>query len=253
VSFEDFIQKSMKGLLGLGFKDFWAYYPTTLIFGYRTRMNFETSFTGQDLLRTRLEFGNFGDIENVTGTNMTRLNFDANTDNDVTIPHLLYRFPVSSNLTFTVGPAGVGYTDITDTLTPPSIADDSRGIPSLFGEYSPLYRRGGDGAAVNWEIANNLTLTLGYLAGRANDPSDGAGLFNGTYHALAQLALTGDWGAAGIATRVVTTQRERWISLALRVVCWLTSHLGKTSPHPQTYLLSKDTIDFHPIFNCTAG
>jgi hypothetical protein len=32
VSFEDFIQKSMKGLLGLGFKDFWAYYPTTLLF-----------------------------------------------------------------------------------------------------------------------------------------------------------------------------------------------------------------------------
>jgi hypothetical protein len=31
VSFEDFIQKSMKGLLGLGFKDFWAYYPTTLV------------------------------------------------------------------------------------------------------------------------------------------------------------------------------------------------------------------------------
>jgi hypothetical protein len=32
VSFEDFIQKSMKGLLGLGFKDFWAYYPTTLLY-----------------------------------------------------------------------------------------------------------------------------------------------------------------------------------------------------------------------------
>jgi 4-alpha-glucanotransferase len=31
VSFEDFIQKSIKGLLGLGFKDFWAYYPTTLL------------------------------------------------------------------------------------------------------------------------------------------------------------------------------------------------------------------------------
>jgi hypothetical protein len=31
VSFEDFIQKLMKGLLGLGFKDFWAYYPTTLV------------------------------------------------------------------------------------------------------------------------------------------------------------------------------------------------------------------------------
>ena len=32
MSFEDFIQKSMKGLLGLGFKDFWAYYPTTLLY-----------------------------------------------------------------------------------------------------------------------------------------------------------------------------------------------------------------------------
>ncbi|WP_052290145.1 iron uptake porin [Scytonema millei] len=169
------------------------------IFGYRSRMNFETSFTGRDLLRTRLEFGNFGDMEDVSGTNMTRLNFDTNTDNDVTVPHLLYRFPVGSNLTFTVGPAGVGYTDITDTLTPPSIADDSRGIPSLFGEYSPLYRRGGGGAAVNWEIAESLTLTLGYLAGSPSDPGDGAGLFNGTYHALAQLAVDGDWGAAGIA------------------------------------------------------
>lgn len=35
------------------------------IFGYRTRLNFETSFTGQDLLRTRLEFGDFGSIRDV--------------------------------------------------------------------------------------------------------------------------------------------------------------------------------------------
>lgn len=65
------------------------------IFGCRSRMNFETSFTGQDLLRTRLEFGNFGDMEDVTGTNMTRLNFDTNTDNDVTVPQLLYRFRIA--------------------------------------------------------------------------------------------------------------------------------------------------------------
>jgi hypothetical protein len=36
VSFENFIQKSMKGLLGLGFKDFWAYYPTTLLIKHRS-------------------------------------------------------------------------------------------------------------------------------------------------------------------------------------------------------------------------
>ncbi len=169
------------------------------LFGYRIRFNFETSFTGKDLLRTRLEPSNFGSVVDVTGTNMTRLNFDNNTENRVIIPHLLYRFPVSSAVTFTIGPTGVGYTDITDTLTPPTVADDSQGIPSLFGEYSPLYRRGGGGAAVNWSIQDNLILTLGYLAGSPNDPADGSGLFNGTYNALAQLAYYGNWGAIGVA------------------------------------------------------
>lgn len=170
------------------------------IFGYRTRLNFETSFTGQDLLRTRLEFGNYGSIRDASGnTSMTRLNFDTNTNNDVIVPHILYRFPVSSAVTFTIGPAGVGYTDITDTLTPPTVADDSQGIPSLFGEYSPLYRRGGGGAAMNWKIVEDLTLTLGYLAGRPNIATDANGLFDGTYNALAQLAYYGDWGAIGVA------------------------------------------------------
>ncbi len=169
------------------------------LFGYRIRFNFETSFTGQDLLRTRLEPSNFGSVVEVTGTNMTRLNFDNNTQSRVRLPHLLYRFPVSSAVTFTIGPTGVGYTDITDTLTPPTVADDSQGIPSLFGEYSPLYRRGGGGAAVNWSIQDNLILTLGYLAGSPENPADSSGLFNGTYNALAQLAYYGDWGAIGVA------------------------------------------------------
>lgn len=105
------------------------------IFAYRTRLNFETSFTGQDLLRTRLETGNFGVTRDVTGTDMTRLNFEINTNSSVQVPHILYRFPVSPAVTFTVGPTGLGYTDITDTLTPPTVADDGKGIPSLFGEY----------------------------------------------------------------------------------------------------------------------
>lgn len=169
------------------------------IFAYRTRLNFETSFTGQDLLRTRLETGNFGVTRDVTGTDMTRLNFEINTDSSVQLPHILYRFPVSPAVTFTVGPTGLGYTDITDTLTPPTVADDGKGIPSLFGEYSPLYRRGGGGAAVNWDIQENLILTLGYLAGRPYDTTEGNGLFNGLYNALAQLAYYGDWGAIGVA------------------------------------------------------
>ena len=115
----------------------------------RTRLNLEASFSGEDFLRVRLEFGNFlnrdstSKIATATGTNMTRLNFDTDVDNQLTIPHILYRFPVGSAVKVTVGPSGVGFTDITDTITPPTVADDGMGIPSLFGEYSPFYRRGG--------------------------------------------------------------------------------------------------------------
>lgn len=168
-------------------------------FAYRIRMNFESSFTGKDLLRTRLQMSNFGSIANVTGTNMTRLNYDDNSENQVQVAHLFYITPVTDYLTFRMGPVGVGYTDITDTITPPTIADDALGIPSKFGEYNLVYRRGGGGAAVNLRFVENLELTLGYLAGEPQNPREGSGLFNGTYHALAQLALYGENGAVGVA------------------------------------------------------
>lgn len=172
---------------------------TNTILANRGRLNFETSFTGRDMLRTRLEFGNFGSIAKETGTNMTALNFDGNTGNTITVPHVLYVTPLTSNLSLTVGPSGVGYPDITDLLTPATIASDSEGIPSKFGQYSPIYRRGGGGAAVNWTVAKNLTLTVGYVAGNPNLSQQSNGLFNGSYNALVQLAYRGDRGAIGVA------------------------------------------------------
>ncbi|GFE71049.1 iron uptake porin [Chroococcus sp. FPU101] len=168
-------------------------------FSYRIRMNFESSFTGKDLLRTRLQMGNFGSIGEVTGTNMTRLNYDDNSNNQVQVAHLFYITPINDYITLRMGPVGVGYTDITDTITPPTIADDALGIPSRFGEYNLVYRRGGGGGAINLKFVKNLELTLGYLAEDAQNPGEGTGLFNGTYHALAQLALYGDNGAVGFA------------------------------------------------------
>jgi len=80
-----------------------------------------------------------------------------------------------------------------------TIATDSEGIPSKFGQYNPLYRGGGGGAAVNWTIVKNLTLTVGYIAGNPNLSQSSNGLFNGSYNALVQLAYRGDRGAIGVA------------------------------------------------------
>jgi len=169
------------------------------MFGYRARLNFETTFTGKDLLRTRLEVGNFRPIFDVTGTQMTSLNFDTDTSSRVLIPHLLYSFNLNSLITVTLGPIGLGYTDITDTITPPGIADDARGIPSKFGEYSPFFRQGGGGISGNFSLAKNLVLTLGYLAGDPANPIGGSGFFNGKYNAMAQLALYSVSSAIGIS------------------------------------------------------
>ncbi|MDY6898701.1 MAG: iron uptake porin [Cyanobacteriota bacterium] len=178
---------------------------TDAMFGNRGRINFESSFTGKDLLRVRLEFGNFlesdgtSKIGTATGTGMTRLNFDTNIDNQQTVPHIRYYFPVSDRLSFVVGSTGIGYTDITSTVTPATIPDDGNGIPSLFGSYNPLFRRGGGGAAANLELARDLTLTLGYLAENPNSPGLKNGLFDGGYNALAHLVYSGKKGAVGIA------------------------------------------------------
>ncbi len=169
------------------------------IFGDRIRLNNEASFTGLDLLRVRLEMSDFGSFAPASGTNLTLLNYQSSTNSTVTIPHLLYRTPLGSSVSLTVGPVGVGFTDITETLTPPTIADDSLGIPSYFGEYNPFYRRGGGGAAINWSISQNLILTLGYLTGTPNLPTPGTGLFNGGFNGLAQLAYYLPQGAIGIA------------------------------------------------------
>ena len=173
-------------------------------FANRGRLNFESSFTGEDLLRVRLEFGNFfnedGDsqIAVATGTGMTRLNFDSDTNNDAFIAQVRYFTPVNDSISVAVGPVGMGYTDITTTITPALIADDGNGVPSLFGAYSPFFRRGGGGAGINWDFTDKLTLTVGYLADNPDNSLSGNGLFNGGYNALAHLTYIGDKGAVGI-------------------------------------------------------
>ncbi|RCJ22974.1 hypothetical protein A6770_29185 [Nostoc minutum NIES-26] len=174
-------------------------------FADRGRLNLESSFTGKDLLRVRLEFGNFTNpdgssrIAAATGTGMTRLNFDNDNNNALLIPHIRYYFPVSDSLNFVVGPVGIGYNDITDNVTPATIADDGNGIPSLFGKNSLLFERGGGGAAANWRISKDLVLTLGYLANSPNSPTVKNGLFDGGYNALAHLVYYGKQGAIGVA------------------------------------------------------
>jgi hypothetical protein len=162
---------------------------TVTTFGYRVRLNFDTSFTGKDLLRTRLQainVPNYG-ASTATRTNMARLGVDGSSENAFTLDKVLYRFPVG-NATVWVGPKGLNLDDIAPLTTP--FGDGGTGSISRFGRYNPAIFRGpeGAGASVNYNFGA-VRATVGYLAadGDAPNPADGRGVFDGSFSALGQL------------------------------------------------------------------
>ena len=159
-------------------------------FGYRTRLELETSFTGEDLLFTRLSTGNFPEFSEITGTFQGEIAFAEPADSELGLEVLFYGFPLGENTNVLIGARGLAADDIADTVNILD-GDGSSGAVSAFGTRSPIYFPPGDtGLGVIHSFGDKLELSAGYLAGEANDPSDGAGLFNGSYSAIGQLTIT---------------------------------------------------------------
>ncbi|MBD1888594.1 iron uptake porin [Coleofasciculus sp. FACHB-SPT9] len=168
-----------------------------LIFADRARLNFDTSFTGKDRLRTRLQARNIFQFDagsasrpNITGTSMTRLGFDGNNGNDFEIDDFYYRFPLGDKLLIQIDAANVEFNDNVYTFNP-NFESSGSGSISRFGRFNPIYRLGseGTGLTATYNFSKALNLSLGYLAPRGNDPSNGYGEFSGAYAGLAQLVF----------------------------------------------------------------
>jgi hypothetical protein len=166
---------------------------------YRARLNFDTSFTGRDLLRTRLQAGNiseFGPLRSglgIPGTNITRegrFGYQLDTGGNVEIDRLYYRFPVGNIAQVYLGANALQYEDFVEVLNP-NFESSGTGALSRFGRFSPIYRVGANGVGVGVSIGQRgpLRVDLGYLTDEGNDPGDEAGLFNGNYSALAQVTF----------------------------------------------------------------
>jgi hypothetical protein len=170
---------------------------TQTVFQDRVRLNFETSFTGKDLLRTRLQAGNFSggnrfNAEN-TGTDMTRLAFDDGTDNNVELDDLWYRFPLfDENLTVWVGANSLDLDDVFSTVNP-YLADSGTGSLSRLNRYNNMVNRGPDGTGLGFrfDITEQFYIRGAYLADdeAASNPDEGSGLFNGSYSAGGQIGF----------------------------------------------------------------
>ncbi len=159
--------------------------------GYRVRLNLNTSFTGRDLLRTRLQALNIANYSaaTATGTNMARLAFDGNDNSNFTLDELYYRFPIGGATVF-VGPKGLDLDDIADTVTP--FNSTGTGSISRFGVRNPAVFRGaqGAGASLTYNFGN-IRATAGYLAGDSDapNPANGRGVADGSFSALGQIGF----------------------------------------------------------------
>lgn len=166
--------------------------PTETTFSDRVRLNFDTSFSGKDLLRTRLEAKNTPEFNrDLTGTNMTRTSYDGTNGNSVAIDELFYRFPVGKNLKIQLDAVNSEFYDgLVDPISP--FASSGAGSISRFGRFNPTYRSGASGAGASFEykFSDAFALQGGYIADtQSNDPGVENGLFNGAYSAIGQIVF----------------------------------------------------------------
>ena len=179
----------------------------------RARLNFLTSFSGKDLLYTRLQASNqainFGGaapfFETETGTSMSRLAWDTgNTNNGVILDRLSYMFPVGDKAKVTVQ-ANNGFHHYVANSTNPYYegGGGGKGAVSWFGERNPIFRNGtvgnnANGIGLVYNLTDKVSFDVSYLAGNAQSPVTSApnasgesngGLFGGTASLLSQIVF----------------------------------------------------------------
>jgi Carbohydrate-selective porin, OprB family/S-layer homology domain len=173
------------------------------VFQDRVRLALNTSFTGKDLLVTRIAAGNANTF-NIPGggaEGIQTFNFGNTGGNQAFVDWVAYYFPVGEKLKFYVPAVSGLHYDYAPTASPAlDVGDAGTGPLSIFAQRNPIYLiGGGSGVGVNYSFSKALTLSLGYLADNsaaggpitfgANSPANKSGLFNGSYSALAQIAF----------------------------------------------------------------
>ncbi|OWY66800.1 carbohydrate porin [cyanobacterium TDX16] len=158
---------------------------SNLVLSDRVRLTFNSSFMGEDRLRVRIQANNFPGVEDATGTTMARLGFEGDSENQFELTRIEYRFPVGEQTTVYAGVVGSGIDDFADTVNT-FLDSSSRGAVSRFGRRNPIYRQGsGTGVGVKYDLTEEISLQLGYVAEDANEPESGIG--GSAYGAIAQL------------------------------------------------------------------
>ncbi len=168
--------------------------------GYRTRLNFDTSFSGSDRLRVRLEAADIPELDEFgsAGTSNARFGFDENdpAGNTVILDELNYRFKPIDDLTLKIAVVGGDYKDDVETFNP-FLKSSGSGALSRFFRFNPLTHRGPGGTTFSavYDVSEKVNLSVVYAADDAQfatSAGNNNGLFDfedGTYGVFAQIGF----------------------------------------------------------------
>ena len=151
-------------------------------FTHLTRLGIVSSFTGKDRLRLELTSSNFGERgfanPEAFNTDMALLSLQSDTDNDLRLDKLEYRFAaLGDRVVFTLRPVGFSLSNVLTANSP--YFDAGRGALSRFGEASPIFKIGSLDAGVgfDWLMTDTVRLQVAYGTRDTSDAEGGGGLF----------------------------------------------------------------------------
>ncbi len=170
-------------------------------FNYDLRLNFDTSFTGKDLLRARLRSGNFssqpfGSSSSVLKLDKAETSQGTGTSSNVWLDRLYYQIPVGQSVTLTAG-ALVRNTEMSwiPTAYRSEILDffTTAGAPGVYNKAVGA----GFGVQYVQKGSSGIVAGLNYVA--QNGDNSETGVFNeqGALNTLAQIGYRApQWGVA---------------------------------------------------------
>jgi len=160
-------------------------------FNYDTKLALETSFSGDDLLRTRIRSGNFGSgpFSFADGA-ASPLEVASSTGNSLTVDRAFYQFPVGESLTATVG-ALVRQDDMLGVWPSSYPSDSILDVLTYAGANAAYSLAEGAGAGITY-AKDNLSASLVLVSDEATDASEGVLTDEGSDDITAQLAWIGD-------------------------------------------------------------
>jgi hypothetical protein len=161
-------------------------------FNYDLRLNFDTSFTGKDLLRTRLRSGNFSSDPFGSSSSLFKLDKAESTDNSVNIDRLYYQFPVSKSVTLTAGPL-VRNTEM--AWVPSAYKSEILDFFAVAGAPGVYNKSTGAGVGAQYVGKNGIVAGLNYVAQNGDDSETGVFDSDGALNLLAQVGYkASNWG-----------------------------------------------------------